>query len=97
MFHSKRKLFRRKNRSFLLCLFILIKIFLFVMEANIEMEEKAAHCSAGSDLYTPVCWFPPQADTEPPPMSRAHSLCVTAAGDGDACPGGTAMSTKLPR
>lgn len=72
MIHSKRKLFRRKNKRLFAVLFIMIKIFLFLTEANIEMEEKAAHCSAGSDHDTPVFWFPPQAHTQPPLLSRAH-------------------------
>lgn len=68
-----------RTGGFLLCLFIMIKIFLFLTEANIEMEEKAAHCSAGSDHDISACRFSPWADTQPPPTSRAYSLWVTVA------------------
>lgn len=46
--------------------------FLDRHRANTEMEENAAHCSAGSDHYISVFWYPPPADTQPPPLFRAH-------------------------
>lgn len=46
--------------------------FLKRHRANIEAEKNAAQCSAGSDHYISVSRYPPQADTQPPPLSRAH-------------------------
>lgn len=97
MFHSKRKLFRRKNRR-------LFAVFVHY-DKNLPFHDRSKYWNGGkgSPVFSriwsghPSVLVPTQADTEPPPVSRAHSLCVTAAGDGDACPGGTAMSTKLHR
>lgn len=74
MLHSKRKLFMRKNRR-LFAVFVHYDKnppFLNRHRANIEAEENAAQCSAGSDHYISVFRYPPQADTQPPPLFRAH-------------------------
>lgn len=75
MLHSKRKLFMRKNRR-LFAVFVHYDKnppFLNRHRANIEAEENTAQCSVGSDHYISVFRYPPQADTQPPPLFRAHS------------------------
>lgn len=74
MLHSKRKLFRRKNRR-LFAVFVHYDKnlpFLDRHRANIEMEENTAHCSAESDHYISVFQNPPRAGTQPPSLFRAH-------------------------
>lgn len=68
--HSKRKLFRIKNRRHFSVFVHYCKNLPFLgrHRTNIEMEENTAHCSAGSDHCISVFRYPPWADTQPPPL-----------------------------